>query len=509
MIDLLAYKGLGYLICALLLLIAHINGQVDPSIKGIVNLAHLLTALNTTIDPIVDFPIEKILKVFHHGNLCPFRRAIMSKVQNRQDIRIMILGGSVTNGADLRDPKGQRWSTPFTSYMTSGWYSGKFEVINKAISACNVDSWINMVSAFKPADLIIIDTTVNDQGFDLQSLPLYYATLIQLLDDLPNHPALLFHQAFRSAQKRTEEVKGHCPIDYITAADGTMICHRWWKMQEFVSQSLRRYKVPFASYRDLVWPEYTHPPGNLNDYWNGLSHPDYKAHALIAKILATAVMQMVKESHRAVCTPNTDRYVTSITHDNSTRPLCMFPMTEMNANESPHSQQAFTVTHVGPAWRYYNDSRLKYGWILETNHTHVQTLCKDSNSQNSVDSPCPEAMSALTLSLRIKIATTLQIRYLRSYSAPMGTAKIWLDDTPEEYVEIHSKWSSPYSVSHLATVSAAKLLDINPLIVGDNLLLPSIGSSGASEGKERVLHIAPMKVSNEGFKWKLLGVTAC
>ena len=76
-------------------------------------------------------------------------------------------------------------------------------------------------------------------------------------------------------------------------------CQRWWEMQDFSAMTFNKLKIPFVSYRDLVWPDYAHPPPNLPVLWNGRSHPDFKAHRLIGKLIAFGFMMQLKDAHNA------------------------------------------------------------------------------------------------------------------------------------------------------------------------------------------------------------------
>ena len=62
-------------------------------------------------------------------------------MQKSEIIDIIIIGGSVTYGADLPDRMKQRWSTKFTEIMNSGWYDGKFNIKNLGVGACNIGSF--------------------------------------------------------------------------------------------------------------------------------------------------------------------------------------------------------------------------------------------------------------------------------------------------------------------------------------------------------------------------------
>ena len=161
-------------------------------------------------DNAVDASLHQMTKVYHKGNLCPFHRNVVKKMAQRETIEVVIIGGSVTYGADLPDRLGQRWSNKFTQILQSGWYTGQINVNNIAVGACNIDVWIDKVNEARGADMVIIDLSVNDQGFDLQGLPFLYQNFLQLLDNLPKHPAMLIHYAFRTGKDNQAEF-GHCP----------------------------------------------------------------------------------------------------------------------------------------------------------------------------------------------------------------------------------------------------------------------------------------------------------
>lgn len=237
-------------ICFFSTIIISSSSQLED-IHKTVRLGKLVAAVNESLHDTIDASIPDMSKVYHEGNLCPFRRKIISKMAKSQDIEIMIVGGSVTYGADLKDRLNQRWSHRFEQIMNSGWYDGKIKINNKGVGACNIDVWIDRVPEFKSADLIIVDLSVNDQGFDLQALPHLYHSFIQLIDALPNHPALLFHQAFRTAKYDHGDIQAHCPKleDQGTCCNGYLYCKRWWDMQDFVAIPLSQYRVPFISFR--------------------------------------------------------------------------------------------------------------------------------------------------------------------------------------------------------------------------------------------------------------------
>eukprot|EP01040_Poterioochromonas_malhamensis_P001846 gene1846-1978_t len=487
----------------------------------------LLERINVTLDSVVDANLEQLATAFHHGNLCPFKKKVIDKMNYGETVKILIVGGSVTYGAELKDRLKQRWSNSFTEIMNSGWYSGKFDIVNLGVGACNIDVWIYKVKQLQSADLVIVDTSVNDQGFDLQALPYYYETFIQLVDNLPNHPAIFFNQAFRGAKRDMRDIDSHCPTDYIKCCQGEMFCHRWWEMQDFVSIALKKYHIPFVSYRDLVWPDYNHPPDTLSQFWNGMSHPDEKAHALLAKLFAYGMMMQLKESHHYDinnhCSDSREksRYVAKDSKKSQfSSSLCSEYATQMMATDEIGSKGNFHLDNnlqddKYHRWSFFNDSQLKFGWILQTNKTDITSTCGSDVLPEKIFLPsspdsfiCSKAIEEHTLSIPLDFHDSnnpkIQLIFLISYAEEMGDVILWLDDVKAESVVITGKWNQEYSVSHVATISKEEILNVSSYIRGDSYRMKSL-----SPGKH-TLHISVGHFTHaEKFKWKLLGISSC
>jgi hypothetical protein len=473
-----------------------------------IHLGKLAAAINNTIDPIVDASLHDLLRVYHPGNPCPFKRKVMTKLGNGEKIKVLIVGGSVTYGAELPDRLNQRWSHYFTELLQSGWYAGGVDVVNIGVGACNVDVWMYKVNQMTDADIVIVDLTVNDQGFDLQALPHLYRTFIQLIDELPNHPALLFHQAFRTAKHDFGDITKHCPAEhtYGTCCSGTFYCKRWWDMQDFVSIALNKLGVPFVSYRDLAWPVFEQPNPALDVWWNGMSHPDYRAHKLMAKLLAFGFMMQVKDAHVSThCSPDGDqsRYVSASEIDETIKPICATPLTAMHAGQGPETVMLIPAALPEGAnmWRFYNDSQLKYGWILDQTKEEIASKCPGGESW------CAHAVNASVITFDIELGASprLQISFLKSQDGIMGNIAAWMDDNKAETVMIDGLWDAGYSVAHTVTLTREPLVNYSTTVVGDAALFP-----GLAQGKHKLhLSLPPSSNNQPRFKWKLLGITSC
>lgn len=180
----------------------------------------LAKVINTpTGDLHIDADWNYLSKNLHNGNICPFYQKILPKILKSEHIRIVIVGGSMTYGADLPKRDKNKWSTLFHGILNSGWYSGTFEVHNIAIPATNVDTWTDKITSItigdstvgEVADIIIVDEQVNDQVFALEALPHLYHAFIKVLVDLPSHPAILFTQTFVTLGDAFNEIRKRCP----------------------------------------------------------------------------------------------------------------------------------------------------------------------------------------------------------------------------------------------------------------------------------------------------------
>ena len=496
-----------------LLLIAFIlikNEYLSQELRFSVTKLH--RAINSSIDEIIDVSnFKSFARVYKSGNLCPFKRKITSKLHKNETLRIQILGGSATFGSELNDSEHERWSFHFNNYMNSGWYEGDIIVDNLALPSCGIDSWIHKVNIFKEADLVIVDVSVNDQFLQLQSLQIYYKSLIQSLDELVKHPAIMFVQTFRTAKYDKKDLIKHCPgaNEQGQCCNGYGWCKKWWDMQDFVVPTLSQYKVPYISYRDLVWPEYAEPPETLPLFWNGMSHPDAKNHKLFGKMIAYAFMRQVHDSmHHNFCHNITsERYIHGSEFD-----ICSVPITSMFASDTPESVQNFKLhtNHIGGSnvtnvlqWKYYNDAGKKYGWILLKSLDALDKICHKDNSNDCQKSYAE--YTQISFDMEFGQSPILQVNYLKSYNETMGTVILWLDDNATAYIELEGFWKEKYNVHHFTTVTSKPIVNMSSYAAGDTSVLATL-----TPGKH-VVHIAVGSFSGESklFKWKLFGLSSC
>jgi hypothetical protein len=210
-----------------------------------------------------------------------------------------------------------------------------------------------------------------------------------------------------------------------------------------------------------------------------MSHPDKNGHNLISKLINYAFFMMIKEvvafsderCNTAISSADTssssssssnvntdsastsanapisaehysDRYVSPQQFDQSLVPLCSIKATDMKATESPLSYNTFLPSNLPDLalnhniWSYYNDSKSKYGWILETNKTVTKSICDDNDRVW-----CDKAAVATTITFDVDLQKNfiLQVSYLKSHPEKFGSARLWIDDFTEYAVDINGK----------------------------------------------------------------------
>lgn len=195
--------------------------------------------------------------------------------------------------------------------------------------------------------------------------------------------------------------------------------------------------------------------------------------------------------------------------------VCPVPLLKLQASLEPSSESDFTphIVKSTASWRFYNDTGLKYGWILDATQEQLKAAnaaCPSSRRrlQNRERirraAACEDFTASSRLSFKMTFGATpvLQLSYLKSYTDNMGSVRVWLDDDMSQFVDLPSKWDDPYSVAHYTTLSATPL-NVSTYALGEWRHLPTL-TSGL-----HTVHIGPVPFGGENFKWKLYSITSC
>jgi hypothetical protein len=87
-------------------------------------------------------------------------------------------------------------------------------------------------------------------------------------------------------------------------------------------------------------------------------------------------MMQLKDAHLAKDCENDfkSKYITGGNIDSKVQPLCANPLSVMKANDQNDSSLSFSVIK-NSHWVFYNDSKQKFGWILDIPKTMAEKLC--------------------------------------------------------------------------------------------------------------------------------------
>ena len=195
-----------------------------------------------------------------------------------------------------------------------------------------------------------------------------------------------------------------------------------WHLSEVHKGLYTHMGLPWVSWRDAVWPDKEAGPlpschfdGNLSSLlregdmqvsdemyggyvcWDGMVHPTWRVHELIASLLATAFVRLgrgcpVSSSPERPVDPRL------LAPPPPPRLLCGTPLTLY----SPTSGFPAAIDGHGPGWAFFEDVTGKPGWIGT------------------------QARDALAFDVLVSSTPTLVITYLRSYDPVMTNVSVAL-----------------------------------------------------------------------------------
>lgn len=410
--------------------------------------------------------------VTNSANSCPFREKILLKMSRNEEINIVVVGGSLTQGLYLyNNSNNSKWSTILSNFLNNGWYSNKINVINIAIGAYSIGVWLHRFEEFfkYDADLIITDFTVNETRLDPTLLEKYYQTFIRSIETLPKSPALLFNLmfalAFKSlAHERIDQGINGYTID-LNQKD-LVAYYRSWKISDISRAVLKYHNIPYTNFRDVLYPDFSNPHPNITDIWTGSVHPGARAHKYIGDHIAISFLRLFKDAvstNKCSTTINghenpyhiCDRksYIAPEHYDKKARPVCL-PGTVtslMDANTTPESKNSFVMgsdfNETKSKWKFFSDSKSKYGWIYEQDDNSYIKKLLNSNLQVFRQGLKYEDLDKdYILSFDINANTATQIIFLQSYTQIFGNFILWIDENIYDSAIVKTRYFLPFSV---------------------------------------------------------------
>jgi hypothetical protein len=176
--------------------------------------------------------------------------------------------------------------------------------------------------------------------------------------------------------------------------------------QTWREEAVRYNSVPIVSYRDAVWPIRDEPPTDLTYYWDGLSHPHFNAHVMVAEALLFAFLAARRNVDNLLKDYKTTSFGVSkvqLQLDDA----CVSASTHYGAGSFPGRNNPADSN----CWEYRADSRDKFGWIGKA-------------SKNST------TCTATKFQVNVNVGKTgyVHLSYLASYDERMASVRAWIED---------------------------------------------------------------------------------
>lgn len=196
---------------------------------------------------------------------------------------------------------------------------------------------------------------------------------------------------------------------------GSYFCGRWWDMQTHEVPVLSKENITWLSYRDGFWPSKYEPPPLAQLFWNGNSHPDGRAHRLLAKTVIFALAKLIEAAQLPqICGSDRDESTSSWLG-------CFSPLWRLSALNSTSAR--FEPAVISGPWEFSSFRPGKYGWNIKLSASAVQGLCDRNETYNS----------SITFAVQLPKSSrelNLQLSYVRSSDPMWGSAIVRVNNSP-------------------------------------------------------------------------------
>ncbi|OCF34476.1 hypothetical protein I316_03991 [Kwoniella heveanensis BCC8398] len=373
-------------------------------------------------------------------------RRVLAKMRRGEPFTVGVVGGSVSRGHGIDDPKGDDphhpknmhriifehlnslFPSPHGSVIReSGKKEGKNGFVNGARGGVGTDYFSLCFDEHIPddVDLVLIELAINDELL-LRNMN-SYEILVRALSDLPNKPAIINLQVFA--------------LMFPFIASGG-------DMHDGVAQY---YDVPTISFRNPFLPQVLQNYTRVRDIFHDrdrkkewtdaadgidLRHISVPSHNLLARIVGTYIETQLCEM---------DRIEAGLSEAEKADIDSLYPVEPLP--RSLIMQKFYPDTNVGKlvpqCYSVHADKHpLKpataEGW-REWNWKEKYYLIADEPGSK----------------ISFRFSTTLgqvELHYLRSYQYHLGTVSCWIDDDVHKAKRLEGTWDAPYNIGRAATI---------------------------------------------------------
>ena len=338
-----------------------------PGPEGNKRMCYICRDLLTEKYPLSEADLER---AFSPGETCYWRE--FAKKWGKEDLSIAVLGGSMTFGHSCTDRNlgqwtGCAWPTRLEKLLINAGITN-VKVDNRAMPMHNYQNSVATGYYHNlEHDLIMIDYTVNTYEYYYQPA----GSIVQVHDldvmmqvlrqNNPTKPIMKINTFDRDGGCSWNQ-KGILSYNISGEAGEYDWCAFGWMSSDSEQPLLKHYKVPIASFRDVIWPDMANPRPDLPCLWNGGHHPDANAHHLLADTVFYSLNKMLDLTRTTApgpdeCPPTKpffkNLWIDKICADYGYK-------THMDAKD----KSSFQPVYHSPEWHFGEDSRGKPGWIV-------------------------------------------------------------------------------------------------------------------------------------------------
>ena len=383
---------------------------------------------------------------------------LLSKSSANNPVRILVVGGSATRGADCDDGinKGVScsWSSRLVSWIRKSFPFMYVELDNQAIGGLTTQAALALLSHWVSSDIILLDFIDNDSAdFRGNLIPIYESFISQIKIKQPNANIIFI-------------------VSCANDGCGTVKNVIFWTSSTF--------SIPVISFYDLAHCS-AHLDGEekydstLNLFWGNTNHPNWRIHQLIADTIAYTLFY---NSFITTCSNNASTssplFISNNVDVDKYR-ICQKPSSFYNAQQYIKSNYNSSDI-IAHNWLLLSDRIDKPGWISQSRNSSISFLCHFGKEPR------------------------LLVTYLRSYKG-LSNVTMSLNGISIELQGIYTKNEQTQKVSQAY---------MKTFIVSNTLPFTNFENAFGFQVKTNsTLYVKFSTVTTIPFKFKILSISSC
>jgi lysophospholipase L1-like esterase len=362
--------------------------------------------LNVSLDvvPSSDYLFERSIGYAGSGNRI---REKLDKASNGENIKIGVLGGSISTGHALENKDKESYHSIILNWFTKKFPNGRHELINGAAPATGSSYFTYCHNKHIPNDLdiIFIEFSINDgsiypteRGDGDPSITKNMELLVRNLLQMPTKPAIIFLSFFSFK------------VDY------------YFNGQEAHIAIANYYDIPYISFKNAYFDHYNRFPDDIYTLFSkDAHHPNKMGHKMMSEFVIQHLENI--EHKKIINTPNYD-----------------IPLIDMWTTRK-HQTDFYELK---PFCETFMDKKYKPsymdGWYLMNWQKEKYYIASDTPG------------SLVTFSIEASQGS-VYMYILKSNQYNLGNVWCWADDNKNDGKELAGHWNITRSIGHMMLVS--------------------------------------------------------